>query len=376
MPITGHDRRFDEPWSAQAFIPDPLPTDVQLAGRTWAALTNAQAAIARLDGAVSEIPNPLLLVRPLIRREAVSTSALEGTQTDFDALLGAEATNVADTADAQEVLNYVHAVEHCLTQLNDPRGLPVSRRMLDDAHGLLLRNVRGDGYRVGEPRNGQVWIGRRNGRITDADFVPPPPGDLLNDALDEWEMWIHDDHIPLLVRVALGHYQFETIHPYTDGNGRLGRLVAILQLIEDGLLSHHSMTISGWFERDRRGYIGQLQRTRETGDFDAFVTYFVTGLEESAIASLDRVRRAGALTNDFVGQVRAAKTRGLAVQITEDLLGYPVLTVPDVESRYDVSYPAANAAVARLVEIGILSQLTDGNYNRVFGARRMLGIFR
>jgi Fic family protein len=317
-----------------------------------------------------------LLVRPLIRQEAVSTSALEGTQTDFDELLGAEANDDAKTADAQEVLNYVHAVEHCLAQINDPRGLPVSRRMLDDAHGLLLRGVRGDSYGVGQLRSSQVWIGRRNGRIADADFVPPPPGDPLNAALDDWERWIHDDQIPLLVRVALGHYQFETIHPYTDGNGRLGRLVAILQLIEEGLLAHHSMTISGWFERDKRTYIDLLQRTRETGDFDAFVAYFVTGLEESAISSLSRVRRAGDLVEALVAQVRAAKARGLAVQITEDLLGYPVLTVPLVESRYDVSYPTANAAVARLVEIGILTQLSDGNYNRVFGAPRMLGIFR
>lgn len=371
--VCGHDQRYDEPWVAEAFIPAPLPDELDFAPATWRAVMQAQAAIARLDGAVSDIPNPMLLVRPLIRREAVSSSALEGTQTDYGELLSVEAEESTPSADAREVLNYVEAAEYGIAALED---LPVCRRLVNNAHELLLTGVRGDSHALGAPRATQVWLGARDGRVTDASFVPPPPGDVLREAYAAWEEWIHREDIPLLLRVALGHYQFETIHPYSDGNGRLGRLIVILQLIEGGLMSHHLMTISGFFEKDKANYISHLQAVREDGVADGWVAYFAEGLESSAKASLDRIRRARDLTASTVDQVRGAGVRGLAVQITEDLLGFPAITVPGVERRYDVSYPAANSAVSRLVDVGVLEQLNEGNYNRVFGSRRLLGVFR
>lgn len=372
VPITGHDHRYDEPYQHMAYVPGALPDEVALSGATWTRLTQAQAAIARLDGAVSELPDPMLLVRPLIRREAVSTSALEGTYTGFEELLGAEASRETQVGDVREVLNYVRATELGIQRLEE---LPVCLRLINEAHGVLLEGVRGESHDVGQVRTTQNWIGDPSGRITDAVLVPPPPS-ALADLLAPWEAWIHRDEVPLLVRVALGHYQFETIHPYTDGNGRMGRLIMVLQLIEDGLMHHHLMTISGYFERDKPAYTGHLQRVRETGDFDPWVRYVCAALDQSATESLRRIRQVQAHSRDAIAKLRGDGLRGVAIQIAEDLIGYPLLTVPDVETRYGVSYQTANQAVARLVDHDVLQQISEGNYNRVFASQPILDLFR
>ncbi|MEX0592913.1 MAG: Fic/DOC family N-terminal domain-containing protein [Nitriliruptoraceae bacterium] len=372
VPVTGHDRRYDERYDHVAFMPHPLPDQVELGSATWTGLTNAQAAIARLDGAVSELPDPTLLVRPLIRREAVSTSALEGTYTGFGELLGAEASRKEQSGDLREVLNYVRATEHGVRRLDE---LPVCMRLLSEAHVLLLDGVRGDSWELGALRSTQNWIGDVDCRIAEAAFVPPPP-EALNELLSSWENWIHRNDLPLLVRVAMGHYQFETIHPYTDGNGRLGRLLSLLQLIEGGLLRDHLMTISGFFEADKPAYTGHLQRVRETGQFDAWIRYFCRALEKSAIESLDRIRQAQEHARQAVSRLRSEGVRGTAIQIAEDLVGYPLLTVTDVEQRYQLTYQTSNQAVTRLVDLGVLEQISQGNYNRVFASRVILDVFR
>jgi Fic family protein len=372
VPISGYDRRYDEHYEHVAFVPHALPDDVALSTATLTELTEAQAAIARLDGAVSDLPDPMLLVRPLIRREAVSTSALEGTYTGFGELLGAEADRVAPSGDVAEVLNYVRATEDGIAALER---LPVCVRLINDAHDTLLRGVRGDSFAVGALRRTQNWIGPKDCRIHEAALVPPPH-DRLPDLLASWERWIHRDDLPLIVRVALGHYQFETLHPYVDGNGRLGRLIVVLQLIEGGLMRHHLMTISGFFERDKSTYTGHLQRVRETGQFDPWVRYFSEGLRASAIDSLRRIRTAQKHSRDAVARLRDAGVRGVAIQIAEDLVGYPVMTVPNVEARYNVTYNTANTAISRLVELGVLRQVSEGTYNRVFASGPIINTFR
>lgn len=372
VPISGYDRRYDENYEHVAFVPRELPGDVALSTATLTELTEAQAAIARLDGAVSDLPDPMLLVRPLIRREAVSTSALEGTYTGFGELLGAEADRVTPSGDVAEVLNYVRATEDGIAALDD---LPVCVRLINDAHDTLLRGVRGDSHAVGALRQTQNWIGPKDCRIHEAALVPPPH-DRLPDLLASWERWIHREDLPLIVRVALGHYQFETLHPYVDGNGRLGRLIVVLQLIEGGLMRHHLMTISGFFEQDKSTYTGHLQRVRETGQFDPWVRYFSEGLRASAIDSLRRIRTAQQHSRDAVARLRDAGVRGVAIQIAEDLVGYPVMTVPNVEARYDVKYNTANTAIGRLVELNVLRQVSEGAYNRVFASIPIINTFR
>lgn len=369
--VSGVDHRSSEAYTHHAFVPAPLPDEVGLAPETWTQLTKAQAAIARLDGAVSELPDPMLLVRPLVRREAVSTSALEGTHTGFGELLGAEASRETQSGDVLEVLNYVEATEHGIARLAE---IPVCVRLVDEAHAILLRGVRGDSYATGSVRQTQNWIGHPGCRIQEAALVPPP-ADRLVALLSDWERWIHREDLPILLRAAVGHYQFETIHPYSDGNGRLGRLLAVLQLIEAGLMRHHLMTISGFFERDKAAYIGHLQRVRETGEFDPWVRYFCRGLEGAATQSLERIRKAQTLTREVIAHLRSSGVRGTAIQVAEDLVGYPVLTVPEVEQRYGVAYQTANTVVTRLVEAGILTQVSGGNYGRVFAALPLMRVF-
>lgn len=369
--VTGVDHRYDEPYEHEAFVPDVLPDEVHLSASTWTLLTRAQAAIARLDGAVGELPNPMLLVRPLIRREAVSTSALEGTHTGFGELLGAEASRAEQAGDVREVLNYVSATETGIARLDD---LPVCLRLVNEAHGLLLDGVRGDSHDLGRVRSTQNWIGDPDCRIHEATLVPPPSTELV-DLLSDWEKWIHREDLPLLLRAAIGHYQFETIHPYTDGNGRLGRLIVVLQLIEEDLMRHHLMTISGFFERDKATYTGHLQRVRETGEFDPWVAYFCRGLLESAEASLVRITEARRLVRDIVTDLRSSGARGTIVQVAEDLVGYPILNVPEVEDRYGVSYQTANTAVGRLVDSGVLTQISEGSYNRMFASLPLVKVF-
>lgn len=372
VPVTGYDRRYDEHYEHVAFVPHPLPDDPTFSTKTLTELTEAQAAIARLDGAISDLPDPMLLVRPLIRREAVSTSALEGTYSGFGELLGAEADRATPSGDVAEVLNYVRAAEDGIAALDR---LPVCVRLINEAHGTLLRGVRGDSYAIGALRQTQNWIGPKECRIHEAALVPPPH-DRLPDLLAEWERWIHRNDLPLIVRAALGHYQFETLHPYIDGNGRLGRLIIVLQLIEGGLMRHHLMTISGFFERDKSTYTGHLQRVRETGDFDSWIRYFSEGLRTSAIDSLRRIRAAQQHAREAVALLRDAGARGVAIQIAEDLVGYPVMTVTNVEARYDVTYNTANTAISRLVDLSVLRQVSEGTYSRVFASVPIINTFR
>lgn len=371
VPITGIAHRYQESYAHQAFVPDELPSNIQLTTEAWAAVTTAHGDISRLDGAAAELPDPILLVTALLRREAVTTSALEGTHTGFGELLRAEVSSDEARGDAREVLNYVRAAEQAIADLES---LPVCMRLLHQAHARLLDGVRGDSMLTGAVRPGQNWIGPDECRVTEAAFVPPP-ADAVQDLLADWERWIHRDDVPLLVRVAMGHVQFETIHPYVDGNGRIGRLGILLQLIEGGLLRHHLMAISGVLERDRDAYIGHLERVRDTGDWSTWIQWFALRLGEAARDSHDRITRAQNLTRQIVHDLREVGLRGSVVQLAEGLVGRPVMTAPDVQDRLGISYQTANQAIAKLVEHGTLVQISEGNYNRTFATLPMIDIF-
>ena len=371
VPVRVHDRGFDKHFDHHAYVPEPLPEQLNLSGDTWTAISDASAAIGRLDGATSELPHPLLIVRPLIRREAVSTSALEGTYSAIDEVLGAEAGRQDGRPETLEVLNYVRAVERGLELL---RERPVSLNLILELHAILLKDVRGDSWQLGQVRQHQNWIGPRDCKITESTFVPPPAEELAS-GLAAWEKWIHRRDLPLVARVALGHYQFETLHPFVDGNGRLGRLVVLLQLIEEGLLRDHLMTISPHLEGQRDTYIDQLRRLTITGDFDGWVQFFANVLSRAATEGLERVRDMQGIRDDAVQQIRAAGVKGVAVQIAEDLIGYPTLTVQDAADRYGITYPAARSAIDKLLERGILDH-DDSPYRRLYFSRPMLSLLR
>lgn len=255
VPISGYDPRFKEQYDYFAYVPDRLPAKLSLDASTYNAVVEASAAMARADQAASLLPNPVLLARPATRREAVSTSALEGTYAALSDVFEADFLDADElTSSVSEVRNYVRAAERAYQLIEE--GQPISIRMLEDLQRELLRGTPSDGPHAGSVRTTQVFIGVGNRRVTSARFVPPPADHRLRDGLEAWQNWIRDSSgvIPTIIRVAAAHYQFETLHPFHDGNGRLGRLVMALQLMSAGDLLYPVLNISPYLEQKRADY--------------------------------------------------------------------------------------------------------------------------
>lgn len=371
--IKGWDPRFGERYDCSAFLPDPLPTKLSLAQETYLAVTDAAVAVARLDQAAFRLSNPGLLARPAIRQEAVSTSALEGTYAALDDVLEADFLNRSQlTASVAEVHNYVEAAELAFEWIKDK---PVTVGMLEQLQKILVRGTRGDSPDAGRVRTTQVFIGAGGGRVDDARFVPSPPGDQLRAGVDAWASWLMaEDTIPLVIKMALGHYQFETLHPFNDGNGRLGRLVCVLQLAHRGELRVPVLNLSPWLEGRRRQYQDHLLSVSATGDFEPWIRFFSEAVRVQAVRAVEKIDALHDWRDEALAQLLNADVRGVAVRIVEDLLGYPLITATPTAERYGVSYQAANTAIRRLVQLGILEERTGRKYGRVFAARRVLNI--
>ena len=374
VPIKGE--HLGRPFSHFAFVPNDPPREVALSVPTLSALGEAAAAIGRLDGAGRRLPKPALLVRPTIRREAVSTSALEGTYTTLPEVMQSELFETEGThpRDVEEVLAYVRASEEGFAQMGE--GKPLSLNLIRKLHGILVRNAPdiADPDK-GEFRRRQNFVGPRDSRVEDSYFVPPPHGDVLTAGLHRWEEWIHRGEIPLLVRVALGHYQFEALHPFVDGNGRIGRLIAVLMLLENGHLTVPLLSISPYLEARDDEYRQRLRDVSMTGDFDSWLLFFLLALKTSAEEGLEKSERLLALRDEMVAVLRGRKIRGLAIQATEDLIGSPVLTPSSMADRYDVTYQAAVYAIKSILKAGILERVEMGP-RRVYLAPRVLEILR
>lgn len=365
VPIKGHDQRWDEDFEDYAFVPDPLPASLPLSESTYAIVADAAMALGRLDAATNRLPNPRLLVRPALRLEAVSTSALEGTYATLTEVLeGDFVEETRRSAEVAEVLNYVRATETALERIKERA---ISFNLIAELQQILVRGTRGDSYDAGRLRERYVLIGPDNCRVSEARFIPTPHGDLLRDGVSDWEKWINAvDSIPLLVKVAAGHYQFETLHPFSDGNGRLGRLIAILQLIYNGAIQHPLLNISHWFERRRNQYQDHLLKVSQTGEIDPWVTFFCNAVLDQAVDACGRIEHLVAIREEMIQTLRQAGAKGTSRAIVDNLIGFPVVTVPAMTAVHGVSYQAANTAVARLVELGILREATGRTYHRVF----------
>ncbi len=363
--IRGYDPRFQEDYECEAFVPDFLPAEVELASKTFGAVIAASSAVARADEAIALLPNPTLLVRPAIRREAVSTSALEGTYATLDEVLIADFMKSDDMTPSQlEVNNYVRAAEYAWKWVQER---PVTLQFLEDLQSMIVNGTRSDGKDAGQLRTTQVFIGAENKRVNEARFVPPPPGDVLRDGMLDWLSWFGvDNGIPAVIKSALSHYQFETLHPFTDGNGRLGRLLAILQLVLNGDLRAPVVNISPWLEPRRTEYQDHLFRLSATGDFDTWMEFFATAVQVQATDSITKVGALRALQDELVTKVKAARVRGSAIDIARDLIGLPVLNVRAAADIANVSYESANNGVAKLVDLGMLHQYGDSRYERLF----------
>jgi Fic family protein len=330
-------------------------------------------AVVRLDEALSQLPNPRLLVRPFVRREAVSTSALEGTYAAFDEVLEAEFIDDRHmSADQREAYNYVRATEQAL-HLMERRSL--TRLVIGQLQKTIVRGTQGDTYDAGDLRQRLVKIGNPGQPIQDARYIPPPNGPLLEEGFSDWEKWVHSDNdIPVVARVALAHYQFESLHPFNDGNGRVGRLVAIFQLIQDRVLRLPVLNLAPWLEPRRDQYIQRLYDVTLTGDFDPWIEFFSEAVSVQASEGIVTIRELIAVREEMVQLLRSEGVRGSAVEIAENLIGYPVIDVPTARNMINKSFEAANQAIARLVHFGLLREVTGRRMNRLFACDRVLRI--
>ncbi len=375
VPISGHDGRFGEDYEHWAFVPNPLPALVDLSPATWRLVSDAMLSLGRLDEAGRQVPNPGVLRRPTLRREAQSTSALEGTYAPLSEILELDPDDLHPaprSPELREILNYVRAAEHGYAIIRE-RG--ISLGMLGELHRLLVAGTPADGAMSGRVRDHQVVIGPPGSRVEEARFVPPPPGPDLEIALRDWVSWVEGpSELPIVVRAGLAHYQFETLHPFNDGNGRIGRLLIVLQLLRDGVLHEPLLTVSPWFEARRREYQDRLRRVSETGDWDEWVAFFAEAVAAQAASTTDKVRQLLAYQDETRALARQRGLRGLAVDLIEGLIAYPILTTGWVADVHDVSRQAATTAIRRLVEAGILRETTGRSYGRVFAADEVIRI--
>lgn len=381
VPISGFDPRFDEPFDTEAFVPNDLPPCVDLPGPAWLAVTDAMAELGRLDAAASLIPNPQLVTRIATRREAIGTSALEGTYANLTDLFAAEVLPLAEqeaevAPNVREVMNYTRAADNAYAWVQDR---PITAGLISSMQAEIVRGTDGDGPEAGSIRETQVFIGAKNKRIAEARFVPPPPGDRLKVLYERWVDWLTAaeplDEMQLLVRVALAHYQFETIHPYTDGNGRLGRLVAVLQLLREGALRSPVLSVSPWLKDHADEYRDHLLGVSRTGDWAPWITFFAQAVASEARAGHDRIMRLLALREEIGDTVRSALPRArLAVEIADDLIAFPILTVAAAHGRYGRTNQANRNAIGSLVELGLLEPYGEARYDRMYWNRRVFQV--
>lgn len=371
-------RYLQQPAGYRAFIPAPLPPDppVQLVGELQMLLSQADRALGRLDGSIQTLPNPDLFIFMYVRKEAVLSSQIEGTQSSLQDLLAAEAKIFAPDRprDVNEVINYVRAMNYGLEQLTQ---LPVSIRLIKDIHARLLEGVRGSRLTPGELRSSQNWIGPEGCMLAEAIFVPPPP-DEVPDALGTLEAFLHqDDDMPLLIKIGLAHAQFETIHPFLDGNGRVGRLLITFLLCERQVLLKPVLYLSYYFKRYRVAYYERLQAVRDQGDWEGWLSFFLRGIVEVSAQATDTARRILALREAHRALIteHLGRAAGNGHRVLEHLYTQPIVSVNGVQDLIGVSYSAANALVSRMEEHGILREFTGQSRNRRFRYEEYIRLF-
>jgi len=371
-------RYIRQPTGYKAFIPAPLPPDppIQYDDELQELLSRADRALGRLDGSIQTLPNPNLFVFMYIRKEAVLSSQIEGTQASLNDVLEAEAKlyNPGRPSDVNEVLNYIEAMNYGLQRLAT---LPLSVRLIREIHAMLVCGVRGHFLQPGEIRQSQNWIGPVGCTLNEATYVPPPP-DLVMNALGGLETFIHDEtSMPPLVKIGLIHAQFETIHPFLDGNGRVGRLLITFLLSERKILQTPLLYLSLFFKQHRHKYYDLLQATRDAGDFESWLKFFMQGLAETSNAATETARqivdlreRHRNLILDNLGQ-RA----GRAIAPLELLFTTPAIAVNRAARELDISYPNANRLIEDLTAQGILKEITGNTRNRLFQYRPYINLF-
>ncbi len=362
-----------------AFVPNPLPPPLTFDTALIRWLSEADRALGELAGLGRALPNPHLLISPFIRREAVLSSRIEGTQADLADLYAFEAGQLAlpgfkpasAEADVREVANYVRALEYGLQRLST---LPVSLRLIREVHAHLMEGVRGEQATPGEFRRTQNWIGTPGCTLNEATYVPPPVEEM-HAALDAFEKYLHtEDALPPLVRLALVHYQFEAIHPFVDGNGRIGRLLLSLLLVHWNLLPLPLLYLSAFFEKHRQAYYDLLLAVSARSAWHEWIEFFLRGVAEQARDAVLRMKQLQDLRAEW--HERLAKTRASALQLrlADRLFESPVITIPQARDYLKITYRSAQKNVEKLVAAKILHPLGSATYGRMFIASEIVQI--
>lgn len=360
-------------YSYIAYYPRRLPRRLATSDQHLMLVADAEAALGRLVGIGRLLPDPQLLVRPYLSREAVASTRIEGTQASLDGFFDAEADDRPLSADFEEVRNYMRAMELAVERLPE---LPLSVRLIKEVHSVLLAGVRGQERQPGELRKSQNWIGAPCDTPDTALFVPPPPQEVA-DLLSDLEKFIHEPpRLPPLVQAAMLHYQCETIHPFLDGNGRLGRLLSILFLVHSGRLPIPLLYLSPYFEVRRDEYYALLQRVRTKGDFGSWLEFFLRAVCDQSEDATARAERLTDLRERYRQAVQAS-TRGIANALVDVAFRHPVLNTRLVLSRLEVSLPSALRALRQLEQLGMLDEAPAGPRGQLrWRATEVLSVLR
>lgn len=363
----------------KAFIPNPLPPlpEIIMDQEMWNLLSQADRALGRLDGSTDALPNPDLFVFMYVRQEAVLSSQIEGTQASLIDVLEFESQTLQpdNPQEVAEVVNYIAAVNYGLERL---KTLPVSLRLIREIHKKLMQGVRGAERDPGEFRHTQNWIGSGGCSLAEATYVPPPPHDMIQ-ALDNLEKFLHDSTpMPALIKVGLAHAQFETIHPFVDGNGRTGRLLITFLLCEQNILKRPLLYISHYFKKYRTEYYDRLQAVRDSGNWEGWLKFFLRGVYEVAQEASATARKIVNMKEEHRQLVlnEMGRRSGKAIALLESLYFRPIFTLEYVEAVSELSYPNANTLVRDLCDLGLLQEITGQKRNRAFSYAPFLDVFR
>jgi Fic family protein len=361
----------------RAYIPEALPPRPPLAIDTalQEKLDRANRAVGRLDGISAVLPDPALFLYFYVRKEALLSSQIEGTQSSISDLLlyEGEQTPSSGLDDVREVSNYVAAMYHGLNRMQKD-GFPLSLRLIREMHAILLRDGRGASKEPGEFRRSQNWIG--GSRPGNARFVPPPPEEVMP-CMGALEKFLHNDPepTPLLIKAALAHVQFETIHPFLDGNGRMGRLLITLLLCGEGALKEPMLYLSLYFKANRDAYYDWLQRVRETGDWEGWLRFFLTGVEETAQGATDTARRILTLfETDRARIAQGGRAMATDLRLHEYMQKKPLFTVAQAMKALSMTAPAIGASVARVLALDLVRETTGKKRDRIYSYAPYLAI--
>lgn len=356
-----------------AFVPNPLPPGLELSWDLVKRLSEADQALSELAGVARTLPNPHLLINPFIRREAVLSSRIEGTQASFSDLLFFEASEMTEQRmpDVREVSNYVRALEYGQERL---KTLPISLRLIREMHERLMTGVRGEHLTPGEFRRSQNWIGPPGCTLMDAVYVPPPEPEM-KECLSDLEKYLHaESSLPLLIRQALIHYQFESIHPFLDGNGRVGRLLLTLLLCTEGPLPQPLLYLSAFFERHRQDYYRLLLAVSQKGVWDEWVNFFLRGVAEQSRDAIKRSSQLLDLWHSYRQRLQSARASALIIRLIDELFLFPAVSIPKAAKLLGVTQRSAQLNVEKVVAAGILREATGRQRNRIFIAPEIIQI--